>query len=100
MIDRTDQNGLVRDVFVFDWNTTVTQEEKLQLHNDQTVHLILHKEIKQAYSENTDQLDRRSYCIYIHSAIQLINLLPINIQCSINVSRKIEFNSKFIFDFI
>jgi hypothetical protein len=74
-------------MFVFDWTKIVTQEENLQLHNGQTVHLILHKEIKEAYSENTDQLDRASYCIYIHSAMQLTNLLPIAIECVINVSR-------------
>jgi hypothetical protein len=76
----------MRDIFVFDWKMTATQEQKVEIQNGQIIHLIIHKEIKEAYSENTDQLDRISYCIYIHSAIQLINLLPINIQCSINVS--------------
>ncbi|CAF4608864.1 unnamed protein product [Rotaria sp. Silwood1] len=41
-------------------------------------------ETKEAYLENTDQLERVSYCIHIHSTIHLTNLLPIDIQCSIN----------------
>jgi hypothetical protein len=83
------------DFFMFDWIKTITEERNLRLKDGRTVHLIVYKEIKEAYSENTDQLDRVSFCIYIHSAIQLTNLLPINIQCAIHVSRKFLFKALF-----
>ncbi|CAF3406460.1 unnamed protein product [Rotaria sp. Silwood1] len=46
--------------------------------------ILAYTETKEAYLENTDQLERVSYCIHIHSTIHLTNLLPIDIQCSIN----------------
>ncbi|CAF1073014.1 unnamed protein product [Rotaria sordida] len=51
------------------------------------------EEIKEAYLENTDQLERNSYSIYIHSTIHLTNLLPIDIQCSINNIEEIYLKS-------
>ena len=46
----------------------------------------IYKELNEAYSENTDQLDRTSFSLYVHPALHLTNLLPIDVQCSIDVS--------------
>lgn len=54
------------------------------------IHVVIHKEIKQAYAENTDQFNGKSYCIYIQSAIQLTNLLPIELQCKLENQQKIS----------
>ncbi len=43
-----------------------------------------------AFSENTDQLNRGTFNLYIHPALHLTNLLPIDIQCSINVSHRFD----------
>ncbi|CAF3896761.1 unnamed protein product, partial [Rotaria magnacalcarata] len=80
--DENDQSGTKADFFAFDWMKATTQEQKLKSKNGKIFHFIICKETKEAYSENTDQLDRMSYNIYIHSPIHLTNLLPIDIQCS------------------
>ncbi|CAF4497379.1 unnamed protein product [Rotaria socialis] len=80
--DENDQSGPKGDFFAFDWMKATTQEQKLKSKNGKIFHFIICKETKDAYSENTDQLDRMSYNIYIHSPIHLTNLLPIDIQCS------------------
>ena len=74
------------DFFVFDWMTSETQEGTLQINQDEILYLVIHKEIKNAYSENTNKLEQISYCIYIHSPIELTNFLPIFLECLINVS--------------
>ncbi|CAF1256037.1 unnamed protein product [Rotaria sordida] len=83
-VDENDPDGSISDFFEYHWITTMTLEKKLQLKNGKANHLIVYREIKEAYLENTDQLERNSYSIYIHSTIHLTNLLPIDIQCSIN----------------
>jgi hypothetical protein len=45
----------------------------------------VYKEEIEAYSENTDEPIRKSFNIYVKLALHLINLLPIPIQCSIDV---------------
>ena len=39
----------------------------------------------EAYDENTDQGGKRSFDIYVKLSLDIINLLPINIQCLIDV---------------
>ncbi len=46
------------------------------------------KELLSAYSENTDQLDRTSFSLYVHPALHLTNLLPVDIQCAIDVNQR------------
>ena len=85
----TNQMGSSGDILIFDWKTSQTQEEAVQLKTGHVVHLVLHKETKEAYAENTDQLDQVSYCIYIHAAIQLTNLLPTEVQCVVQNKQRI-----------
>ena len=92
MIGVDDQSRSIQDYFALDWPMKKTLEQNLQLKDGRTVHLIISTETKKAYAENTDQLDRVSHCIYIHSPIQLTNLLSIDLQCSINVSRRSGFD--------
>jgi hypothetical protein len=40
----------------------------------------------EAYADNTDEPTRTCFHIHIKLALHLINLLPINVQCSIDVS--------------
>lgn len=47
----------------------------------------IHKESNEAYSENTDQLNRKTFKIYVHSAIHLTNFLPLELQFSIDVRK-------------
>ena len=46
---------------------------------------MIYKEEIEAYEENTDEPNRKSFNIYVKLALHLINLLPIDIQCSIDV---------------
>lgn len=87
---RHDRNESSSDVLIFDWKTGRTQEEEVQMKNGHIVHFVIHKEIKEAYAENTDQFDRITYCIYIQSTIQLTNLLPIELQCIIQNHEEIS----------
>ncbi|CAF4930234.1 unnamed protein product, partial [Rotaria sp. Silwood1] len=83
-VDENDHNGSISDFFEFYWIAKIYEEKAIQLQNGTKIHLIAYTETKEAYLENTDQLERVSYCIHIHSTIHLTNLLPIDIQCSIN----------------
>lgn len=107
------------DFFSFDWDKEFSSERKLKLKNGTEAHFIVNKnlrtkkkhkiclsifikifkEITNAYSENTDQLDQMSFTLYIQPALHLTNLLPIDIQCSIDVNLKTKKNSfsKFLF---
>ena len=60
------------------------------MKSGQIVHFVIHKEMKEAYAENSDQFDRITYCIYIQSPIQLNNLLPIELQCVIQNREEIS----------
>jgi hypothetical protein len=86
------RDGEIDDFFSFDWDKEFATERKLKLKNGKEAHFILFKELTQAYSENTDQLDRTSFSIYIHPALHLTNFLPVDIQCSIDVSKRFYFD--------
>jgi len=43
------------------------------------------KEIHESYSENTDKQNCLAMSLHIHPALHLTNLLPIDIQCSVDV---------------
>jgi hypothetical protein len=45
----------------------------------------VYKEEIEALSENTDEPQRKSFNIYVKMALHLLNLLPIPIECSIDV---------------
>jgi hypothetical protein len=49
------------------------------------VNLKIYKEETEAYSENTDEPIRKSFNIYVKLALHVVNLLPIPIECSIDV---------------
>jgi len=49
------------------------------------VNLKIYKEEIDSYSENTDEPERKSFNIFVKLALHLLNLLPIPIECSIDV---------------
>lgn len=99
--DRNDQGN---NFFAFDWKEDFSEDKKLTLANGTEAHFVVRnnrmkinifclffkvfKELIDAYFENTDQLDRRTLNLYIHPALHLTNLLPFDVQCSIDVSAK------------
>jgi hypothetical protein len=60
----------------------------LDIFSNLTIVILLKvfKELTDAYFENTDQFGRATFSLHIHPALHLTNLLPIDIQCSIDVS--------------
>ncbi|CAF4508473.1 unnamed protein product, partial [Rotaria socialis] len=83
-IDENNNNDEINDFFSFNWQTEVSEEKKLKLKNGNEAHFTIFKEVTEAYLENSDQLGRSSFSLYIHPALHLVNLLPMNIQCSID----------------
>ncbi|CAF5098415.1 unnamed protein product, partial [Rotaria sp. Silwood1] len=81
---RNENNEEINDFFSFDWETEFAAEKKLKLKNGKEAHFTVFKEVNQAYSENTDQLDRNVFNLHICPAIHLTNLLPMAVQCSID----------------
>ncbi|CAF0895845.1 unnamed protein product [Rotaria sp. Silwood1] len=79
-----DEGEEVNDFFSFDWDKEFSTERILKLKNGNQANFIVFKELTDAYSENTDQLSVTSLNLYIHSALHLTNLLPIDIECSID----------------
>ncbi|CAF1188849.1 unnamed protein product [Rotaria magnacalcarata] len=79
-----DEGEEVNDFFSFDWEKEFAEERMLKLKNGNEANFIVFKELIMAYTENTDQLDRASFNLHIHSALHLTNLLPIDIECSID----------------
>ncbi|CAF3775950.1 unnamed protein product, partial [Rotaria magnacalcarata] len=83
-IDENNNNDEIYDFFSFNWQTEVSEEKKLTLKNGSEAYFTIFKEETEAYLENSDQLGRSSFSLYIHPALHLVNLLPMNIQCSID----------------
>ncbi|CAF3386362.1 unnamed protein product [Rotaria sp. Silwood1] len=83
-IDENENNEEINDFFSFDWETEFAAEKKLKLKNGKEAHFTVFKEVNQAYSENTDQLDRNVFNLHICPSIHLTNLLPMAVQCSID----------------
>ncbi|CAF1265249.1 unnamed protein product [Rotaria sordida] len=79
-----DEGEEVNDFFSFDWDKEFSTERVVKLKNGNEANFIVFKELIDAYSENTDQLKQTSVNLYIHSSLHLTNLLPIDIECSIN----------------
>jgi len=44
------------------------------------------------YRNETDQIDQTSFSLHLHPVRQFTNLLPIDIQCSFDVSQRSYFN--------
>ncbi|CAF1279009.1 unnamed protein product [Rotaria magnacalcarata] len=84
-IDENNNNDEIYDFFSFNWQTEVSEEKKLTLKNGSEAYFTIFKEETEAYLENSDQLGRSSFSLYIHPALHLVNLLPMNIQCSIDI---------------
>ncbi|CAF4345527.1 unnamed protein product, partial [Adineta steineri] len=82
--DENEHNGEIYDFFSFDWEKEFLSERKLKLKTGKEANFIVFKEVTNAYSENTDQLDHASFSLYIHPALHLTNLLPVDIQCAID----------------
>jgi len=98
------RNEEVNSCFSFNWDTDFSTENKLKLKNGNEANFIVRiftevfsnlniwiflkvfKELTDAYSENTDQFNRATLSLYVQPALHLTNLLPIDIQCSIDVS--------------
>ncbi|CAF3586652.1 unnamed protein product [Adineta steineri] len=79
-----DENEEVSDFFSFDWRDEYAVERKIKLKTGNEANFVVFKEVSDAYAENTDQLSTTAFTLYIHPALHLTNLLPVDIQCSIN----------------
>ncbi|CAF1542330.1 unnamed protein product [Adineta steineri] len=88
--DENEHNGEIYDFFSFDWEKEFLSEKKLKLKTGKEANFIIFKEITNSYSENTDQLHHASFSLYIHPALHLTNLLPVDIQCSIDNAERIN----------
>ncbi|UJR35157.1 hypothetical protein I4U23_027926 [Adineta vaga] len=89
-VEENDQNNELFDFVSFDWEKEFLSERNLKLKNGKNANFVIFKELTQAYSENTDQLDRAAFSLYIHPALHFTNLLPIDIQCSIDNVEQID----------
>ena len=100
----------VDDFFSFDWENDFKIERQLKLKNGTVKHFMVcpwknshinhrliyfqvYKEVNHAYSENTDQLDQIAFCIYVHPAVHITNILPVDVECSIDVSHLVNIYS-------
>ncbi|CAF1245225.1 unnamed protein product [Adineta ricciae] len=89
-VEENDNNDKFYDFISFDWEKEFLSERKLKLKNGKNAHFVIFKEVTEAYSENTDQLDRQAFSLHIHPALHLTNLLPVEIQCSIDDVEQID----------
>ncbi|UJR16774.1 hypothetical protein I4U23_003674 [Adineta vaga] len=78
------------DFISFDWRNETILDRRLKMKNDVEIHLVILKETIKAFSENTDESSRSCFHIYINLALHLINLLPIDVQCSIDRNKPID----------
>ncbi|CAF4437205.1 unnamed protein product, partial [Adineta steineri] len=76
-----------------DWANESNSDRVLKLKDGKETHYVIYKESLEAYSENTDEPIRSSFNISIQLAVHIINLLPINILCSIDNTEKVDLKS-------
>ncbi|UJR10669.1 hypothetical protein I4U23_014864 [Adineta vaga] len=82
-----------KDFFSFNWINEFSIERKLRLTTGKEANFVIFKELSDAYKENSDEINRTVFSLYIYPALHLTNLLPIDIQCSINNLEPIELKS-------
>lgn len=92
------------DFISFDWSNDEISDRVLKLNNGKVMHCVvspkmvskfsssrsfsfekIYKEEVESYSENTDEPVRKSFNILVKLALHVMNLLPIPIQCAIDV---------------
>ncbi|CAF3381063.1 unnamed protein product, partial [Rotaria sp. Silwood2] len=56
-----DEGEEINDFFSFNWDKEVVTERLLKLKNGNQANFIVFKELTDAYSENTDQINRTSF---------------------------------------
>jgi hypothetical protein len=101
LFDREDE---VANHFSFNWLDGFSEERTVKLRSGKDAHFVVRtladhqqkstltfyfkvfKEVVPAYSENTEELNRLTFNLYVYPALHLTNLLPVDIQCSIDVS--------------
>ncbi|CAF3899768.1 unnamed protein product, partial [Rotaria magnacalcarata] len=79
-----DEGEEIHDFFSFDWEKEYAEERMLKLKSGNEANFIVFKELIGSYTENTDQFERAIFNLHVHSALYLTNLLPIDIECSID----------------
>ncbi|CAF1170061.1 unnamed protein product [Rotaria sordida] len=77
-------NG-IQDFISFDWAIESSTDRVLNMKNGKDANLVFYKESKDAYSENTDEPIRTSFHVYVKLALHLINLLSLDVECSIDI---------------
>ena len=102
------RNEQTDTVFSFDWINEFSSERSLKLPNGQDAQFVVRifnknnfklklffcfikvfKDLPDVYLENTDQFGSGCFSLYIYPAIHFTNLLPVDIQCSFDVSQRI-----------
>ncbi|CAF3861922.1 unnamed protein product, partial [Adineta steineri] len=83
----------INDFISFDWINETTVDRTLKKNNNEEIHLVIYKESIDGYSDNTSESIHTCFHIYIKLAVYLINLLPINIECSIDNDDPIDLKS-------
>ncbi|CAF0945953.1 unnamed protein product [Adineta ricciae] len=79
-----------KDFFSFDWINEYSTERKLKLKTGKEANFVIFKEISEAHFENIDTIDRPAFNLHIYPALHLTNLLPVDIQCSVDDVESIE----------
>ncbi|CAF1173038.1 unnamed protein product [Adineta ricciae] len=83
-IDQGDSANGFNDFISFDWANESSSDRIVKLKDGRQAHYVVYKEEIEAYSENTDEPNRKTFHIYVKLALHLLNLLPIPIVCSID----------------
>ncbi|UJR24151.1 hypothetical protein I4U23_027117 [Adineta vaga] len=89
-IDQANSNKENFDFISFDWVNESSSDRILKLNDGKQAHYVIYKEEIEAYSENTDEPNRKSFNIFVKLALHLLNLLSIPIQCSIDNTEHME----------
>ena len=95
----------IRDFISFDWANESIADRIFKLNDGRQARYVVcfhgfvktrliskiffslkfYKEEIEAYSENTDEPIRKSFNVYVKLALHILNLLPIDVQCLIDV---------------
>ncbi|CAF3870792.1 unnamed protein product [Adineta steineri] len=83
-IDDAKLNSHGHDCIAFNWTSESAADRRLKLNNGRDAYFVFYKESKEACLENTDEPNGTALHIYFKLALQLINLLSLDVECWID----------------
>jgi len=81
------------DFFSFDWKDEFSSDRQLKLKDGSIAYFVPFKEVITCYAENTDELILPTFNLHIYPALHLTNLLPVDVECSVDGKPSISLKS-------